>query len=526
MADAKSTQVFNLLREPWLPCLSPDGASRELGIRETLARAHELAELRDPSPLVTAALHRLLLALLHRVFGPSSQKEWKKLWDAGRFDTTKLDRYFKKWLDRFDLFDPTHPFFQTGGKVEGNDRGVNVLTPDTSEVNADRMWHHIDEDNPPCWTPAEAARGLIAHQLFSGPGGRGYATAPAVRGVSVLLIGGNLFQTLMLNLVVRAGDQPMPANDHDAPAWEHDTPATEPAAPDGYLDYLTFQVRTVRLRPEPDGRGVRRMLHAAGQMYRLDEDDVRFDPLMAYHNGPPPRAVRLREDRALWRDSATLLQFAEDDPYRPPANLKQASDLVAKNFLADGAQFETAVIGAVIDNAKVKMWRHDHLPLPAAYLADRNVALDLKTALALAEAVGDALRWAVKVAVTARLAPLKGQKPDPERVTAMINSLAAERLYWSRLEAPFRAFLRDLPGEQAHRVGQLRKWFADTLRPMARDAYNATAGDLDRSARTLRAGAEGRRQLEKRLGKIGAEQPFNDPTPTTPIATQENADDR
>ena len=65
------TYSFNLIDEPWIPCLRPDGTTIALGLRETLLQAHELREIRGDTPLETAALHRLLLAILHRVFGPS-----------------------------------------------------------------------------------------------------------------------------------------------------------------------------------------------------------------------------------------------------------------------------------------------------------------------------------------------------------------------------------------------------------------------------------------------------------------------
>ena len=61
---------FDLLKRAWVPCIRADGTLDELSLRDALVRAHELRALHGESPLVVAALYRLLLAVLHRVFGP------------------------------------------------------------------------------------------------------------------------------------------------------------------------------------------------------------------------------------------------------------------------------------------------------------------------------------------------------------------------------------------------------------------------------------------------------------------------
>ena len=108
---------FNLVDEKWIPCIMLDDTFRELGILETLSKAHDIKEIFDPSPLVNAALYRLLLAILHRNFGPPSIEEWKVMWESGHFDKSTLQDYFNKWHSRFDLFDKEHPFYQFEGFV-------------------------------------------------------------------------------------------------------------------------------------------------------------------------------------------------------------------------------------------------------------------------------------------------------------------------------------------------------------------------------------------------------------------------
>src|SRR4051794_12147009 len=103
---------FNLVDEPWVPVVWQDGTVGEVGLRDALVRAHEIRELVESSPLVTVSLHRLLLAILHRTFGPETFEAWKALWRRGHWDAETLDTYFAAWRHRFDLFDPERPFLQ------------------------------------------------------------------------------------------------------------------------------------------------------------------------------------------------------------------------------------------------------------------------------------------------------------------------------------------------------------------------------------------------------------------------------
>ena len=64
---------------------------------------------------MTLALHRLLLALLHRVLGPPDLDAWKDLYARGSFDGARLAAYCDAHVDRFDLLHPERPFYQVRG---------------------------------------------------------------------------------------------------------------------------------------------------------------------------------------------------------------------------------------------------------------------------------------------------------------------------------------------------------------------------------------------------------------------------
>jgi CRISPR system Cascade subunit CasA len=501
---------FNLLDEPFIPAYTSAGR-RACSLREALLAAHEVREVRAASPLVTAALHRLLLAVLHRNFGPASVTQWRRLWDGGSFPAGPLEEYFSRWHGRFDLFDKDRPFFQDPAFRAKSPAGINQLVRELSRGNNATLFDHTFEEPPPSLPPAEVARALVAEQAFAVGGGKseqGYTTsAPLVGGVVVLVRGESLFETLLLNLVRYRYDgeeeQPVPGGEGDRPAWERDgRPGEGGPAPDGYLDYLTWQSRSIHLYPEPDGH-VRSMSFAQGRKFAPEKG--LYDPMVAYKRDPESgdRPVRLTERKALWRESAALFQFAEAGAFRPPANLRWVAELRAVGALPRDRRFTLWAVGLCTDKAKVNFWRHEALPLPPDYLnlTDATLANSLKSAIDLAEEVGAAVRGAAATLAARLLAP--GERtPDKGQVWAVVDSLAADEVYWSRLELPFRQFLTGLPGPSDHQKGRVDAWFRETLRRTARAAFDVTAGQLDHSARALRALIAGRQQLNGSLAKV------------------------
>lgn len=498
---------FNLVDEPFIPCVLPDGTSAELGLRETLQRAPDIREVRDASPLVTAALHRLLLAILHRNFGPANLKAWKRLWQAGRFDPGPLADYWQRCRGRFDLFDSTQPFYQTAGFRTKEPSSVSRLFHELASGNNATLFDHTLDDNPPALTPAVAARLVIAHQSFAIGGGKsetGYTShAPLIQGAVVFPQGDTLFETLLLNLIAYNADEPFPAK-NDTPVWERgaESPTQGPPAPAGYLDYLTWQSRTLALQPESDeGRTVvRRVFYAQGR--KLDAPNL-TDPAMAYRKDENLgwRAIRLSDHRELWRDSGALFQLTGNGQGKRPDCFNWLARLVADGALLSSQRYDFAVYGLCSDKAKVNFWRADRMPLPLAYLNDAELVSHLQQALQQAEDVGKALREAVWRAASLALAPTTG-KADKDRVSDLVESLAPGRLYWSRLEVPFRQFMVRLASSGEAADAEVARWVCEVLAREARAAFEGTVGRMDHSARVLRAVTGGRFRLGAGLNTI------------------------
>jgi len=158
---------FNLIEEPFIPCVRMDGQYDVLGLKEVLLRAHEFAEVRDDSPLVTITLYRLLLAILHRCYqGPKNTTERMAIRNAGIFDPNRIKSYFEVWADRFDLFHEKYPFYQWSEFSIPEPSGVNRLAQELARGNNVTLFDHTVDNPPPAVTPAHAGRMIVAEQGF------------------------------------------------------------------------------------------------------------------------------------------------------------------------------------------------------------------------------------------------------------------------------------------------------------------------------------------------------------------------
>jgi CRISPR system Cascade subunit CasA len=354
---------------------------------------------------------------------------------------------------------------------------------------------------------------VVAEQAFAVGGGKsdtGNTThAPLVSGAVVLAKGETLFETLWLNLTVFSNKEPVASLADDAPVWERPPcePHKEPGRPRGYLDYLTWQSRALRLHPEEvNGRAmVRRVSYAQGR--KLETATGFFDPMIAFFRRDKKDAfqpVRFNEFRDLWRDSTALFQVSEQHQEydRAPTCLHSLAAFELREVVPRSARYRLSVLGLCTDKAKVNFWRHESLPLPLAFLDRPELVEALKQALTLAESVAsEALRRAAWVAAANWLTTNPEGKPDTGRVSAVVESFAPERLYWSQLERPFRELLVALGGDGADLTTCIGRWHWGSLYVTAHNAFDQSIGRID-GGRDLKSVNAGRGVLQFRLNQI------------------------
>jgi len=514
---------YNLVDEPWLPCIMPDGTAREYGLRDLLLNAHEIRELFDPSPLVTVSLHRLLLAILHRSHnGPESIAAWADLWRQERWAPDIVGAYLDSWHHRFDLFDSSRPFYQSPDLGETETRHpIGLLAQEVASGNNATLFDHNVDDSPQPMSPASAARLLVATQGYALGGGVSkpfnLSHSPLSRGYSVLVFGDNVFQTLALNLVSYSKERPVPWLGQDQAAWEHETfakPQRTGTPPAGYADYLTWQSRRLLLISEA-AEPVVRWCH---RQQNLKLADGVVDPFKMYMVDPVEglKARGLSPTRAVWRDSHALFQVRGGESQRPEVfrHLAEIELLRRRGHLSARPRYSFGVFGFATDAGKaasVVLWRQERLPLPLVYLTDEDLVDRLKEVLDLSYETSRVVAAATRILAQRLLSPnsndQQARQPDRAQVQQLVDHLGATRRYWARLEVPFKELLVRLPsdrngvGEEVEfGLNEVPRW-AGQLRHTARDVFAETTRGFDGSARALKAVTQAERYFYRELGK-------------------------
>lgn len=524
---------FDLTREPWIPCETLAGTHVELGFEDVLVRAHELAGVHDESPLATAMIYRLLLAILHRAAdGPRSIAAWEKLWNEPRFDPLRVRAYLDRWRHRFNLFDLERPFLQVPRLAEvlfAERQGKQAESTPVRRLALERSGYsgaaHLLEHggDGAGLTPAEATRAMLGFLGF-GPGGRilndsGYPRACPLRaGAVVLARGETLHRTLLLNLLILDRDRPLPGagGSGDVPAWEQDTTASRTKrAVRGWLDALTWQARRVELVPHVTEAGlvVRDVVTGAG----VEPEGNWTEPMQALLVRDPkrgPEPLRFDPDRSLWRDSTALFEAASvSEGHRRPEVCTQIARLVEEEILERGAGLALDLYGLASSQAAIELWRAERMPLPVRLLTDAERIEVLREALRAAHAVASALRSSVWRLASAALA--SGERsPDKKDVGSLVDRLAAEPRYWSSLGAAFDELLRRLGGDDDTEASL--SWWKEVARKAARRSLDDGARQLGTNARAFRARALAERTLAYELAKLS---PATTSTPTQEGAT-------
>jgi len=505
---------FNLLDEPWIPCSDLQGEQQLLGIRNILIRAHEFKEIRDNSPLVTASIHRLLLAVLHRALdGPQDRKHWLGLWGRGQWDATTLTAYFERWRERFFLIHPQDPFFQVARfTIIGKDgptepASTTKLKHELATGNNPTLFDHSNENSKEAISCDEAARRIVATQYFGIGGGKGGTSnlfsehpylghAPLVNGVFTLLTGPTLFHTFMLNLLVPQL-RGFADSAEDKPVWENNAfPPPGDRSPLGYLDYLTFQARCMRL-VEQDGK-IHGVYMAQGHALAADFQNP-SSPYRLTKEGAQI-AVNLNPVKAFWRDSYSLYARYQEPGMQydgRPAALRQVANL-SDHISSLGSILNCWVLGVANDKAKVLFWRHEEMPVPVNLLTDEEMQGKLIFALEECEKGGRCLDAAFERMAEWVISPEDAHKANKDNRKVLHNNLRNRSPFWESMELPFYRFLRHLPQDQEMAYSD---WIR-TVKLNAHKAYQQAApGIQGKSARELKAHAMGESYLSYLLKK-------------------------
>jgi CRISPR system Cascade subunit CasA len=498
---------FNLLEEPWLPVMPRDGTQiEEVSLAGLLGHARSYRCLAGSTPTMTAALYRVVLALIHRVYGPESLSRWGELWRAENgFPGRELAAYAAAYGDRFDLFDARRPFFQCPALDAKKASSTAQLVAYRAAGIGRTLFDHTTAADSPALPPAEAARWLITAQMYDTGGlktqytkTKGSKAGLGNRFACAVVEGQTLHETLLLNTVVYdpAAEQPWMTTGRDRPVWEADEPPDpEPdeRPPHGWTDLLTWPSRRILLKNGRDGRDVliTGVVLTPGTRLKADLADVE---LMAAFSRPwlkgskrgPLEPVLLQDVTGVWRHSRDLLLAADplwrstsarrawrrgtsmpvpagEPERRRPAPLDQIAAAADEALIPDRAVYTLRVFGQQLRgrNAATHAWYEEAIPAPVALIraADERVGHLIGQATTLAAGLGAALGEMQRS--YHRAAGGRTGSTERKREDAVPTILEIE--YWPRLAAPFAGFIRELGAAVANGDSEqpaLNRWAA------------------------------------------------------------------
>lgn len=508
---------FDLRVRPWLPVVTLDGHHELVGLEQVLCQAHRFRRLSGESPTMTASLYRLLLALLHRIYGPASLDAWAQLWRAPALPGEPVLAYLGAFGDRFDLLHPQRPFLQCRALATLAVGSPAKLIPYRAVGNNVTLFDHTTASDQVRLEPGEAARWLVTLQAFD-PGGmktpftkdKSSVRAPCNDFGVVLVEGASLKDTLLLNALVYDPDhgRPEPTSDRDRPVWEEpDDPAPEPysRAPNGWTDLLTWPARRVLLTGT--ATGVDGVVITPGTRLAASLPDDELMAAFRVPRGPrgvpkkdaPLLPVRLHPLRGVWRHSAELLMTdlrAEGQTRQRPRALTQVAELAEYGHIPADEVYTLRLFGQQLDSkaSVVEAWSEEQVSAPVALLRARDEATGalIGRAVTLADEAGAALRAL------------------QDRYRAELRAGPAATIdidYWPRLTTPFNHFLVAIAAAYAERTTEtpaVNEWAAQ-VRRHADEVARRWIQNVGSGTRSLLAAGRHHDVFLRRLSTVVAE---------------------
>lgn len=538
---------FNLIDEMWIPCIrTNDGQTVILSLRQTLAESHTLYDIAGDTPLQTAALYRLLIAILLRVYRPAADDfaVWQEMWRSLTWDMDRINAYLDEWRHRFDLFATERRFYQSDSDDSRAVRKSAISLKYGTGFRHNPLFDHDNDARGLALSAHEAARDLLTVQAFGFGGDRGMLTdAPWSKGVVFFVQGDTLKETLFLNLLPypdETGGDRLPDWEIDHPSWEMDDPFMErKGQPLGYLDLLTWQNHKVMLFPEKRndqlvvsevkfGGGLR-IAKALMDPMKLNLRNEKFE------NGFRP--LSFEESKSLWANSYALfarMRMGRETTSWPPLAFNWLHQLVEQQVIKPHLAYRCKAMGLSKNKGKVEYLREERFPFSLRYLVDealRNLLRDAlqeaekasgflskslcMTGMYLLQASADNYKWedlrinvqndgihrdeipnSVKEEIIGRWE--KGQLKKP----GWIIHTEADIYFWSALDVPFQEFIVRLADQDGD---QVVNWWRERVRAAAKGAFDKAKEYAHESDRAHRAVVEGRGylryQLEQMLGK-------------------------
>lgn len=457
-------QKFNLLDESWIPVLMLDGTRTQLSLHDVFSKVSLIRRIEDTSPLVTLALHRLLLAILYRSLQrPISIDDAKTLLESG-LPLEPITEYLMKWHDKFWLFHPEYPFYQVPNwditdveKLEM--KPWIVLDPTENDQNRPMLWSHRSFDQPGPCTLDKIARLLVAYQSTVITTGKSALTncraAPAANALRALPVGKNLQDTLIFLLVPQHKD----VMDADLPMWErpldtvHDLAKTTLTNQTGLADLYTWRSRAVLLF---QGEETITLYTASG---RIIDNNTISDPMVC--RDKEKGFLLLPEHKRIWQEYDSIIP---SDGMKTPGVINHVLLLCRHKM----DRFPAMIMVGGIENKQAKplSWQFSVFAFPPEISTNIKLRTAIRKFLTATQTGAEVLLEAV--IATMAFSIKNGSNVSSRDKTSLKKTAQQSTVltaYWAQAEALFLNIINTADTE--NRVEILQKLTTDIWHEMA-----------------------------------------------------------
>lgn len=486
---------FNLIDEPWIRVIDSACKVSEVSLVQLFENAHCFKDLAGELPTQDFAVMRLLLAILHTVFSrystlgkPSPIKDhggkakgvalgrWKKLWEAGKFPAEVIADYLETQRESFYLFHPERPFYQVAGVAdlakENKDEIIKNGTYDamkfngvwSKSANKARLFSMVSGADGYSVSYSQAARWLINLNAFddtsikdgTGLGWLGHLGL-------VCAMGNNLFETLMLNLVLYNTNSDEAWKD-EKPIWENKK--TIPSKkrkipfPDNLSELYTLRSRRIFLKRSDDR--VTKYYDLGGDFF--PEENAFIEPMTMWYCETDKKGIKTDTykprthdaSRQFWRDFSSLVKNGEKE--RRPGIVSWLVMLEDKKIIGSRPlNMKIASVQYDSNNMSVTNVFSDSIQMQAALISDMNP----KWQTAVIDSVEFCDKISQKVwtfAKTVNLAAGGDYIPKEDKCSAKVFANKAKADFFSRIDAPFRKWLCALDPGADDKDASEREW--------------------------------------------------------------------
>lgn len=520
-----SDKEFNLLDEPWIRVMNEKCEIREVSLTEVFLQAHICRDLCGELPTQDFAVLRLLLAVLHVVFSrydtdgndspPGNPDEaldrWEELWKSQKFPAQVISKYLETQRENFYLFHPERPFYQCEHAKAGTEYSAAKLNGNLSESNNKRrLFAELGGKAKEEMTFSEAARWLLYVNAYDDTSAKPSGESKE-RGIKlpspgagwlgkmgiVFVAGNNLFETLMLNLMMINEREELFGK--EMPIWERekipDGERTKIPLPDNLSELYTLQSRRLYLKRE--GQKVTGYYVLGGDFFDKEEAFV-MEPMTIWKktgsrggDGYVPR--RHDFSKQFWREYPAVIR--NDDGNRQPGIISWVKYL-EEYGLIQNLCLNIRIVSVQYGDKDffISNVFSDSLQLHASLISDMNVAWQT--------AVLDSIRFcdtvSRKVWSFARNINLaSGGSESAKEGTAEFFAENVKADFYNRIDGPFRRWLYALNPKTDDAESRKKEWKKECV-GMARRMGNEIvrqAGTAAIFGRT-KTGAEDKKKSE------------------------------